>query len=220
MLSLSYAVTEFLLFICSEDFFLLCFYVLYMSAALHVTVCPFFFYLWNDSVTEPSWWWSQRQVRCVCFFLILTGCKSFFFFFCQMLHFQVLLSTVVFWAQSCSLLSSVGEKSEKHKKWWNKAEIFSNNYKNQLKKINLNWVVSVTYMQRSHCSSMSCDQLYLQKCCLFQKFQINLTFMRTILYFCTFCSRIWPQVNSMLHFPVFCIIISLPLLMLLFEKQV
>lgn len=45
MLSLSYAVTEFLLFIVQKIFFLFCFYVLSMSAALHVTRVSFFVFL-------------------------------------------------------------------------------------------------------------------------------------------------------------------------------
>lgn len=93
MLSLSYAVTEFLLFICSEDFFLLCFYVLSMSAALHVTVCPFFFIC--EMIRLQSHHDDDLKDRSDVFVFFNFDCMQIFFF-CKMLYFQVLLSTVVF----------------------------------------------------------------------------------------------------------------------------
>lgn len=123
------------------------------------------------------------------------------YFICQMLRLQVLLIIDVFLRSELQLQSSVEGKCEKQKKWWRDL-YYHKNYQNHTKEINLNWLVAVTNMQRSHCSSR--DDLYLQKCSWFQIFQINLTFMQTIFYFCTFYSRIWPQVYSMLRFPVLC----------------
>lgn len=69
MLSLSYAVTEFLLFIVQKVISCCFLCLVYISTWL---VCLFFFfflYLWTDLVTEPTCWWSQLKTAqmSVCF---------------------------------------------------------------------------------------------------------------------------------------------------------